>query len=96
MYEKYQNIDTITMYKMIQALFEYDYYSTKCLVNEFIMRRTEEYEVENLKKIRSLIFHQKDKELRDFLKTIIKEQEKKSKSKKWIDSKERNDRNRID
>lgn len=87
MYEKEEKeedkkIDTITMYKMIQALFEYDYYSTKCLVNEFIMRRTEEYEVENLKKIRSLIFYQKDKELRDFLNTIIKEQEKKRKSKK--------------
>lgn len=101
MYEemkKNKNIDTIMMYKMIQALFEYDYYSTKCLVNELINKRTEECEVQNLKKIRSLIFYQKDEELRLFLREIIEEQERikrkekkgKRKSRIWYD------RNRID
>ena len=65
--EKIEDIDTITMYKMIQALSSYDYYSTKCLVNELLQKRSEECEIKNLKQIQELLFHQKNMELKELL-----------------------------
>ena len=37
--EKIEDIDRITMYKMIRALHRYDYFITKCFVNELLKRR---------------------------------------------------------
>lgn len=69
--EKVEDIDTIVMYKMIQELFQYDYYSTKCLVNEFLRKRVEEQERKNLEKIQDLLYYQKNSELEEFLVGII-------------------------
>lgn len=74
--EKIESIDTIIMYKMIQSLWKYDYYSTKCLINEFITKRTKEEELENLKQMQDLIFSESGKELESFLIKIIQEEEK--------------------
>lgn len=79
MYEemgKAEDIDTVTMYKMIQALLEYDYYSTKCLVNELLKKRVKEHEIKNLKQIQNLLFYQKNTELKTFLMEVIHEEEK--------------------
>lgn len=80
MYEetgKIEDINTDVMYKMVQALFRYDYYSTKCLVNELLQKRVEEHEINNLKHIQNLLFCQKNKELEAFLIEIIEEEESK-------------------
>ncbi len=69
--EKIEDINSLTMYKMIQALFQYDYYAAKCLVNEFLQKRKDKREIENLKQIQELIFYQKDKELNELLKRVI-------------------------
>ena len=73
--EKIEDINTVTMYKMIQALCNYDYYSTKCLVNEFLQKRTKEHEIKNLKKIQELLFYQKKQELEELLLKIIHNEE---------------------
>lgn len=75
--EKIEDINTVTMYKMIQALCDYDYYSTKCLVNELIQKRTKEQEIRNLKNIQELLFCQKKQELEELLVRIIHEEESK-------------------
>lgn len=84
--EKIEDIDTLMMYKMVQALIRYDYYSTKCLVNELLKKRIEEREINNLKQIQDLLFYQKNKELEDFLIRIIdcEKKKKKKKSKCWL------------
>lgn len=74
MYEKMgriEDIDTVTMYKMLQALFRYDYYSTKCLVNELLQKKTKEHEIKELKQIRELLFYQKNEELKMLLEKLI-------------------------
>lgn len=72
--EKIENIETITIYRMIESLLRYDYYSTKCLVNELIVRRTKTKELWNLKQIQDLIFYQKIEELKQFLIKVIEEE----------------------
>ena len=71
--EKIEDIDTITMYKMVQALFRYDYYSTKCFVNELLKKRTKIHEIEKLKQIQELLFYQQNKELEMLLEKLIHE-----------------------
>ncbi len=73
--EKIEDIDTLMMYKMVQALIKYDYYSTKCIVNELLQKRVEAQEIKNLKQIQDLLFYQKNKELEDFLIKIISKEE---------------------
>jgi len=60
---KVEEIDSNTMYKMIQSLLRYDYYSTKCLVELFIEKRKDAKEKEVLNKIRSLLFEYKIEEV---------------------------------
>lgn len=66
MYDKIEDTDTDVIYKMIQALFKYDYYSTKCLVNELLQKRREEHEINNLKKYRSYYSIKKMENWRNF------------------------------
>lgn len=77
--DKIEDIDTVTMYKMIQALLGYDYYSTKCLVNELLQKRVKKHEIEDLKQIQDLLFYQKNTELKMFLVEVIRDEERKSK-----------------
>ena len=60
------------MYKMINALLKYDYYSTKCLVGVFIEKRTDQEEIKILNKIRNLLFEYKQEEVFKILKNMIK------------------------
>ena len=79
--EKIEDIDTVTMYKMIQALFNYDYYSTKCLVNELLQKRKKEDEINHLKQIRELLFCQKNEELKELLEKIIHDEKREKRTK---------------
>lgn len=69
---KVEKIDTITMYKMINSLLKYDYYSTKCLVGVFIEKEINKKEIEILKEIQRLLFEYKNEEVFEILKTKIK------------------------
>lgn len=89
MYDKIEDTDTDVIYKMIQALFKYDYYSTKCLVNELLQKRREEHEINNLKKIQELLFYQKNGELEKFLIDIIDEEESKERDLRKLKNKKR-------
>lgn len=73
---KVEKIDTVTMYKMIYSLLEYDYFSTKCLVGVFIEKRTNNLELENLQKIKKLLLDFKLDALKIYIKKIVKELQK--------------------
>ena len=77
--EKIEDIDRITMYKMIRALHRYDYFSTKCFVNELLKRRKDIQEIKNLNILRDLLFYQEDEKFEKKLEELI---EKKAK-RKW-------------
>lgn len=64
---KVEEIDNITLYKMIEALLKYDYFSTKCLVEVFIEKRTDKKEIEELKEIQRLLFENKTEKLEEIL-----------------------------
>ena len=51
-----KEIDEITMYKMIQALFDYDKRYSRNLVKLFVEKRTDEKELTVLKEIDNLLF----------------------------------------
>ena len=85
MYEEMKNIediDTITIYKMIQALFRYDYFSTKCFVNELLKKRKEKQEIEHLKVIQELLFYQDSIQIEQVLTKLIDEDKKEKRRKK--------------
>lgn len=77
--EKIEDIDTLVMYKMIQALLDYDFYSVKCLVNELLLKRKDKREIENLEIIQNLLFYQKNSEIKLFLSSIIENEIEKNK-----------------
>lgn len=70
--EKIEDIEAVRMYQMIAALLKYDYFSTKCLVNEFLSRRKDKMEIENLEKLQELLFYQKVKEVEQTINDIVK------------------------
>ena len=72
MNEEIRRIDALTMYQMIENLFQYDYFSTKCLVDLFIERRTNENEIEELKKIKHLLFKRENQQVIDKIQELIK------------------------
>lgn len=74
-----EKIDTITIYKMIDSLLRYDYFSTKCLVEVFIEKRCNEEEQKILYKIKNLLFENKIESLKELLKSQIKLEEEKQK-----------------
>lgn len=69
--QKIEDIDRITMYKMIRALHEYDYFSTKCFVNELLKKRKDKQEIKELNRIKELLFYQKDTEIEIILAELI-------------------------
>lgn len=69
---KVEKIDTITMYKMINSLLKYDYYSAKCLVGVMIEKRTNKEELKVLSEIRNLLFEYKNEEVFKILENKLK------------------------
>jgi len=62
-----EKIDSLTMYKMIHSLLNYDYFSAKCLVEVFIEQRTDIEELKLLNEIRDLLFEYKSEVAEDIL-----------------------------
>ena len=73
--EKIEDIDRITMYKMVKALYKYDYFSTKCFVNELLKKRKNKQEIKDLNKIKELLFCQDDGGIEEKLNELIDEKE---------------------
>lgn len=71
--EKIEDIDRTMMYKMVRALHRYDYFSTKCLVDELLKKRKDTQEIKDLNRIKELLFHQEDEEIEKKLKELIDE-----------------------
>ena len=74
--ERIEDIDRIKMYKMIKVLNDYDYFSTKCFVNELLKRRSNEQEIKNLEYIKELLFYQKQEEVKKKLDELIDKEAK--------------------
>lgn len=66
-----EDIDRMKMYKMIRALNDYDYFSTKCFVSELLKRRSNKQEIKNLEYIKELLFYQKQEEVKKKLDELI-------------------------
>ncbi len=66
-----EKIDRPTMYKMIDSLLKYDYYSAKCLVGVFLEQRRDEKELEVLNRIKELLAEEKIEEARKVIEKEI-------------------------
>ncbi len=69
--EKIEDIDRIKMYKMIRALHRYDYFSTKCFVNELLKSRKDEQEIKELNILKDLLFYQENEKIEKKLEELI-------------------------
>ena len=69
--EKIEDIDKIMMYKMIRALHRYDYFSTKCFVNELLKSRKDEQEIKELNILKDLLFYQENEKIEKKLEELI-------------------------